>query len=161
MILGVSGLWSPYNFSRMERAALNFLLVKNAIFLMFIFFQERSQPNREKIVALCKMRGLIRDEVDEKNELSETRLISAAAEGKSMAELKLLVKAGAAVNGARPDGVTAIWLAAQVCGLLLGRIEVLLRSAEPVSSLAKVLPLSTCGCKSKKSCRCQLVGVNP
>ncbi len=60
------------------------------------------------------MRGLIRDEVNEMNELSETRLISAAAEGKSMAELRLLVGAGADVNGTRPDGVTAIWIAAQV-----------------------------------------------
>ncbi len=60
------------------------------------------------------MRGLIRDDVNETNELSEARLISAAAEGKSMAELRLLVRAGANVNGTRPDGVTAIWLAAQV-----------------------------------------------
>jgi hypothetical protein len=76
--------------------------------------QERSNPDKEKIVALCKMRGLIRDDVNETNELSEARLISAAAEGKSMAELRLLVRAGANVNGTRPDGVTAIWLAAQV-----------------------------------------------
>ena len=62
------------------------------------------------------MRGLIRDDVNETNELSETRLISAAAEGKSMAELGLLVRAGANVNGTRPDGVTALWLAAQVKG---------------------------------------------
>ena len=60
------------------------------------------------------MRGLILDDVNEMNELSETRLISAAAEGKSMAELRLLAGAGANVNGTRPDGVTAIWLAAQV-----------------------------------------------
>ncbi len=60
------------------------------------------------------MRGLIWDNVNETNDLSETRLISAAAEGRSMAELRLLVLAGADVNGARPDGVTAIWLAAQV-----------------------------------------------
>ncbi len=71
-------------------------------------------PDKEQIVALCKMRGLINDDVNEKNELSETRLISAAAEGVSMAELKLLVQAGANVNGFRPDGVTAIWIAAQV-----------------------------------------------
>jgi hypothetical protein len=77
-------------------------------------FQAHNNPNKEKIMALCKMRGMINDDVDELNELSETRLISAAAEGKSMAELRLLVHAGANVNGARPDGVTAIWLAAQV-----------------------------------------------
>ncbi len=79
-----------------------------------MYFQELNNPDKEKIVALCKMRGLINDDVNEMNELSETRLISAAAEGVSMAELKLLVQAGANVNGTRPDGVTAIWIAAQV-----------------------------------------------
>jgi hypothetical protein len=77
-------------------------------------FQERSNPDKEQKIALCKMRDLIRSDVDEKNDLSETRLISAAAEGKSMAELRLLVGAGAKVNGTRLDGVTAMWLAAQV-----------------------------------------------
>ncbi len=84
---------------------------------VLVLSQEQTQqnkPNQEKLVALCKMRGLILDDVDEKNELSETRLISAAAEGRSMVELSLLVRARADVNGTRPDGVTAIWLAAQV-----------------------------------------------
>jgi hypothetical protein len=79
-----------------------------------LYFQEQNNPTKEKIVSLCKMRGLILDSVNEMNELSETRLISAAAEGRSMMELSLLVRAGADVNGTRPDGVTAIWLAAQV-----------------------------------------------
>ncbi len=65
------------------------------------------------------MRGFVRDDVNEQNELSETCLISAAAEGRSIAELRLLVHAGADVNGTRPDGVTAIWLAAQVYWLVV------------------------------------------
>jgi hypothetical protein len=84
-----------------------------------VHFQERKNRNKEKSVALCKMRGLILEDVNELNELSETRLISAAAEGRSMTELSLLVNAGADVNGTRPDGVTAIWLAAQVNGSLI------------------------------------------
>lgn len=85
-----------------------------------IAFQERFQDqNKNNSIALCKMRGLVRDDVNEQNELSETCLISAAAEGRSIAELRLLVHAGADVNGTRPDGVTAIWLAAQVYWLVV------------------------------------------
>ncbi len=35
-------------------------------------------------------------------------------EHRSVEDIKLLVQAGAAVNQTRPDGVAAIWLAAQV-----------------------------------------------
>ncbi len=87
------------------------------------------------------MRGLIRDDVNETNELSETRLISAAAEGKSMAELRLLVLAGADVNGTRKDGVTAIWLAAQVNWSLVTTTECEIQSEKSLSNLVGKISL--------------------
>jgi hypothetical protein len=74
------------------------------------------EPGPQKQAAaieLCKACGCIVESVDEKNELGETRLMCAAAEGRSAQFLQRLVDAGACVNYARPDGVTAIWLAAQ------------------------------------------------
>ena len=68
---------------------------------------------QQNFAELCKYMGLIRDSVDEKNELSESRIMCAAAEGRAMRILRLLVDAGANVNESRPDGVTPMWLAAQ------------------------------------------------
>jgi hypothetical protein len=68
---------------------------------------------KENALRLCKVAGLVTDSVDELNDLQETRLMAAAAEGRSERDLRLLVQAGASVNAARPDGVTPIWLAAQ------------------------------------------------
>ncbi len=71
-------------------------------------------PQRQAAtIELCKACGWIVESVDEKNELGETRLMCAAAEGRSSQFLQRLVDAGACVNYARPDGVTAIRLAAQ------------------------------------------------
>ena len=61
-----------------------------------------------------KTRAIVVDKVDEKNELGETRIMAIAAEGnRDIKILDLLVQASACVNDARPDGVTALWLAAQ------------------------------------------------
>jgi len=84
-----------------------------------IAFQERileeiqEVDTRKEHKKLCQLRGIIVDDVEELNDLKETKLMAAAAEGRSMLELKLLVRAGASVSKTRPDGVTAIWLAAQ------------------------------------------------
>jgi hypothetical protein len=37
---------------------------------------------KDKCIDLCRLRGLITAEVEEKNELSETKLMAAAAEGR-------------------------------------------------------------------------------
>jgi hypothetical protein len=84
-----------------------------------IAFQERileemqAEDTQEEYKKLCQLRGIIVQEVEELNELKETKLMAAAAEGRSALELKMLVRAGASVCKTRPDGVTAIWLAAQ------------------------------------------------
>ena len=62
---------------------------------------------------LCKATGLLEVGPEERNELGETRLMRAAAEGRAEKALSMLVDAGAELNAARDDGVTAIWLAAQ------------------------------------------------
>ena len=61
---------------------------------------------------LCKARGYVIESVDERNDLDETVLMCAAAEGQSTL-FELLLDAGAQVNKARSDGVTAMWLAAE------------------------------------------------
>jgi hypothetical protein len=45
---------------------------------------ESSGPSLEKVAefkTLCKLRGIITDDVEETNELGETKLMAAAAEG--------------------------------------------------------------------------------
>ena len=64
-------------------------------------------------IRICRAMGLIGRSVDEKNELGETRIMCAAAEGKRGRLLRLLVDARASVDQARPDGVTPMWLAAE------------------------------------------------
>jgi hypothetical protein len=68
---------------------------------------------REAALDVCKARGLVVDCVHEINDMGETRLMCAAAEGWGGTTLRLLVDAGAEVNHARSDGVGAVWLAAQ------------------------------------------------
>jgi hypothetical protein len=100
------------------------------------------EESKDEYVKLCKLRGYFVQNVEEVNDLGETRLMAAAAEGRfvkngcycrdfcvqaqrfqlnkcfetlrSMFELKLLGHAGADVKRSRADGVSAIWLAAQV-----------------------------------------------
>ena len=66
---------------------------------------------RNESVRLLIAKGMIIKSVNESNELGETATMTAAAEG--IEDLKLLVDASADVNYSRPDGVTALWLAAQ------------------------------------------------
>ena len=63
---------------------------------------------------LCRATGLVVESVHEVNELGETPLMRAAADGAAPRALRMLVAAGAGVNQARPDGVTPVWLAAQL-----------------------------------------------
>jgi hypothetical protein len=62
---------------------------------------------------LCTAKGLIIDSVNEENDLGESPLMAAAAEGRSVGDLKILVDAKADLTASRPDGVCAMWLAAQ------------------------------------------------
>mmetsp|Transcript_89171 Transcript_89171/g.238053 ORF Transcript_89171/g.238053 Transcript_89171/m.238053 type:complete len:1095 (+) Transcript_89171:694-3978(+) len=72
-----------------------------------------NQDKKKIALQLCKVMGLIAESVSEKNELGETRLMAASAEGRSSKQISILVEAGAHVNETRPDGVTPLWLAAQ------------------------------------------------
>ena len=72
-----------------------------------------ADSKKKDSIRRCRALGLIGKCVEEKNELGETRIMCAAAEGKSGRFLRLLVDAGANVNQSRPDGVTPMWLAAE------------------------------------------------
>ncbi len=55
----------------------------------------------------------MRTSVLETNEIGESRLIQAAADDASPSALQLLIKAGASLNAATPEGFTAVFRAAQ------------------------------------------------
>lgn len=75
---------------------------------------------------LCKLTGVARRHVDERNEIGETLLMQAAAEDRSPNCLRLLIQAGCRVDGTTAEGVTALYRAAQ-CGNV-GCVEVLLEA---------------------------------
>jgi ankyrin repeat protein len=76
--------------------------------------QLRYSPNSKRsALELCQLIGLVRSSVDEINELGESRLIQAAAEDASPSALRLLIKAGACLNAATPEGFTAVFRASQ------------------------------------------------
>ena len=76
--------------------------------------REASEASRRKLALdLCKAKGIVFDSIDEKNDLGESPLMVSAAEGRSAEDLRLLVTARADMSAARPDGVCAMWLAAQ------------------------------------------------
>jgi ankyrin repeat protein len=64
---------------------------------------------------LCKLKGLVRESVEETNELGETVFVRAANEGENMRVLELLVEARADVNArnAQDKGATALFYAAK------------------------------------------------
>ncbi len=64
---------------------------------------------------LCKVKGLVRESVEETNELGETVFVRAANEGESLRVLELLVEARADVNAcnAQDRGATALFYAAK------------------------------------------------
>ncbi len=56
------------------------------------------EERRAQALDLCQVQGLLQAEADEVNDLGETRLIAAAADGESTATLELLVDAGANIH---------------------------------------------------------------
>jgi hypothetical protein len=70
----------------------------------YVFFLEKQRASAEgeiKVKAskkLCRLLGLIVEDVTETNELGETRLVTAAAEGRPASVLRLLVDAQARVD---------------------------------------------------------------
>jgi ankyrin repeat protein len=76
--------------------------------------QLRYSSNSKKLAhELCQLIGLVRSSVNETNEIGESRLIQAAADDASPSALRLLMKAGASLNAATPEGFTAVFRAAQ------------------------------------------------
>jgi hypothetical protein len=60
----------------------------------------KGEEGRLTALRLCKLRGLVRESIDEKNEAGESPLLAAAAEGCiGRAAIRLLVAAGAALDG--------------------------------------------------------------
>ena len=60
--------------------------------------KQEASPSREKATELCRLNGLLVHDVAEKNELEETPLMSACADGVTDDKLKLLLQAGSDVN---------------------------------------------------------------
>jgi hypothetical protein len=71
-----------------------------------------SEKRKEAAVRLCQLKGLLRESVDDKNEMGETRILWAAAEGLSGLDLGLLLDARADPNALDIDGRTPIFVAA-------------------------------------------------
>ena len=82
-----------------------------------IAFLERMLPTSADrsgdALALCRAKGLLRRSVDEVNELGESRLVCAAAEGWGVGDLELLVEARASVQGGGVKGASPLFAAAQ------------------------------------------------
>ena len=73
------------------------------------------EARAQAALRLCKIKGLVRERVDEVNELGETPFMRASNEGDSLEALQLLIDARAdvdAVNQLR-SGATALFLATQ------------------------------------------------
>lgn len=70
------------------------------------------EERRRQALELCRVRGLVQAEVDEVNELKETRFIVAAADGESTETLQLLCDAGADVHAVNGRGYNALMMAA-------------------------------------------------
>jgi hypothetical protein len=59
-----------------------------------------AEERRAAALAVCKARGLVQERIDEANDDHEDPLAAAAADGASAADVRWLLAAGAAVNGA-------------------------------------------------------------
>ena len=70
-------------------------------------------PRYDAILSLCKLKGLLVKNVQEKNEYDETRLMQASADGLSVQDIKLLGEIGVPINDSDKFGSTAFLLAAQ------------------------------------------------
>ena len=69
----------------------------------YLSFLERTLPDggavrARAVEALCRAKGLIEASVDETNDLGESRLMQAAADGRNRKELALLLTAGARLD---------------------------------------------------------------
>jgi hypothetical protein len=105
-----SGSFMLYRFD----AALKTVHRRRILFLEHRAMDLSGEDKRNASIALCKVKNLFINTVDERNDLDETPLMAAAAEGRSSNDLNLLVAAGADVKACRSaDGVCAVWLAAQ------------------------------------------------
>ena len=71
------------------------------------------EGRRGAAVEACKARGLLRARVDEANDAGEAPLVAAAADGAAAADIRLLVAAGSAVNGAEGEPSAAATEAAK------------------------------------------------
>mmetsp|Transcript_11745 Transcript_11745/g.26978 ORF Transcript_11745/g.26978 Transcript_11745/m.26978 type:complete len:844 (-) Transcript_11745:27-2558(-) len=70
------------------------------------------QQIKSSAFRLCQIRGSMILNLEERNELEETPLIEAAADGR-LSDLELLIKAGAKLDARTKDGTTALMKAAE------------------------------------------------
>jgi hypothetical protein len=70
------------------------------------------EKRRAAAFEACKARGLLRERIDEVNDVGETPLVAAAADGTSAEDILLLLAAGSAVNGAEGEPSAAVAAAA-------------------------------------------------
>ena len=63
----------------------------------------RGEGRREAALRLCRIKGLLQGSLDDPNDLGESRIISAAAEGRDGRDLALLALAGADVDSVTAD----------------------------------------------------------
>jgi ankyrin repeat protein len=70
------------------------------------------EERRAQALELCQVRGLLQAQADEVNDLGETRLIAAAADGESAATLELLCEAGADIHAVNKRNHNALMEAA-------------------------------------------------
>jgi len=95
------------------------------------------EGRRAGAVEACRARGLLRARVDEANDAGEAPLVAAAADGAAAADMRLLIAAGSAVNGAQGWPSAAAMEAARYGhGDVLGA---LLEAKAAVNASAKVL----------------------
>jgi ankyrin repeat protein len=74
-----------------------------------------SETTVKKAIQLCIEEGLLKESVQDQNELGETKIMEAAADDWKQSHIRLLIDARACVNETKSDGTTATMLAAQ-CG---------------------------------------------
>ena len=107
----------------LEDASLYILHVKNfqlrAAHRMRLVWLQRSlgsihdpEQRREAAAKLCRAKGLVVHDASDRNELGESKVLEAAAEGWKGADLHLLVLAGADVKDHDEKGCTVVMLAA-------------------------------------------------
>mmetsp|Transcript_88537 Transcript_88537/g.235619 ORF Transcript_88537/g.235619 Transcript_88537/m.235619 type:complete len:296 (+) Transcript_88537:853-1740(+) len=82
----------------------------------YLHFQAQAskQANSQQVyLELCKLRGLVWKDVDERNELEETPLMEAAVFGRSQQDVTYLIRAKSNIDAKAKDSKTALYLAAQ------------------------------------------------